>query len=177
MVVLTSLVNKYKHCTNISGPMKCMIDIKQHQHNYNKKLHIFTHCKKQHLEPKNLQSAEGIFCALNSCHAPDEVSSKKGVKNALWSSAGQTAPSLPWGEAEPAVVVVVRGKVSAWRGIKKALWDSAGHLSIRERWGWRWGGGVPGEGGERVARGEVGVGLKLENGHSSPLMVTTAPWH
>ena len=31
-------------------------------------------------------------------------------------------------------------------------------------------------GGEKeVERGELGVGLKLENGHSSPLMVTTAP--
>ena len=28
--------------------------------------------------------------------------------------------------------------------------------------------------GERVVRGKVGVALKFENGHSSPLMVTTA---
>ena len=85
------------------------------------------------------------------------MSSKKGVKKALWNSAGHLSTSPR---------ASVRGKVSTWRGIKKALWDSAGHLSIRV---------VGGE--EEVERGEkeVGVGLKLENGHSSPLMVTTAP--
>ena len=86
------------------------------------------------------------------------MSSKEGVKNALWSSAGYSHSS-PQGGALP--VVLVRGKVSTWRGIKKALWHSAGHLSITEERG-------------RVVRGEVGVELKLENGHSSPLMVTTA---
>ena len=56
---------------------------------------------KQHLFPKikKVVSGEGIFCtprmSANSCH-PDEVSSKKGVKNALWRSAGHS-PSSPWG--------------------------------------------------------------------------------
>ena len=59
-----------------------------------------------------------------------DVASKKGVKNALWSSAGHPSSS-PWGGGGD--VVLVRGKVSTWRGIKKALWHSAGHLSITER--------------------------------------------
>ena len=45
-----------------------------------------------------------------------DVASKKGVKNALWSSAGHPSSS-PWGGGGD--VVLVRGKVSTWRGIKR----------------------------------------------------------
>ena len=78
------------------------------------------------------------------------MSSKKGVKKALWDSAGHLSTSPR---------ASVRGKVSTWRG-SRMLCVSQQETSSP---------------GEEVFDVEVrGVALKLENGHSSPLMVTTA---